>query len=178
MIRGVTRNPDSPGAKALFSKGVEVVKADLSSLEETTAAFSGAWGVFGVAQFYEHGFDKEQIHGKNIVEACKAASVKHIVWSTVEGREGECHAISWKSKALIEDMIIASGIAWTFVYIPMYYENFWTSFFAPSYNEELGFNWSVGFLPDVPIFAFSVGDLGAWVVPAFREPEKYTGEYK
>ena len=75
-------------------------------------------------------------------------------------------------------MIIASGIAWTFVYIPMYYENFWTSFFAPSYSEELGFNWSVGFLPDVPIFAFSVGDLGAWVVPAFREPERYTGEYK
>lgn len=131
--------------------------------------------MFGVTQFYEHGYDAEQLHGKNIVEGAKAAGVKHLIWSTVEGREGECSAISWKSKALIEDRIIASGIPWTFVYIPNYYENFWTSFFAPSYSEEKGFNWSVGFLPDVPIFSFSVSDLGAWVVPAFRETAKYTG---
>lgn len=56
-------------------------------------------------------------------------------------------------------------------------ENFWTSFFAPSYDAEKGFNWSVGFLPDVPIFAFSVADIGGLVVPAFREPEKYTGTH-
>lgn len=171
----MSRNPSSEASQALIAKGIEVVKADLGSLEETTAAFKGAWGVFGLTQFYEHGYDAEQLHGKNIVEAAKANNVQHIVWSTVEGREGECKAISWTSKALIEDRIIESGIPWTFVHIPMYYENFWTSFFAPSYDEEKGFNWTVGFLPDVPIFAFSVADLGGWVVPAFREPEKYAG---
>ncbi|KAF5324527.1 hypothetical protein D9611_004570 [Ephemerocybe angulata] len=174
-IRAVTRNPSSETAKALEAKGVSLVKADLSSLDEVTAAFQGAWGVFGLTQFYEHGYDAEQLHGKNIVEAAKATGVKHLVWSTVEGREGECKAISWTSKAEIEDLVIASGIPYTFVYIPMYYENFWTSFFAPSYDEEKGFNWTVGCLPDVPIFAFSVADFGGWVVPAFREPEKYTG---
>ncbi|KAI0665729.1 hypothetical protein C8Q78DRAFT_1062753 [Trametes maxima] len=56
----------------------------------------------------------------------------------------------------------------------MYYENFWTSF-APSYEKEKGLNWSVGFPPDVPIFSFSAADIGGLVVPAFREPEKYTG---
>ena len=173
----MSRNPSSEASQALTAKGIKVVKADLSSLEETTAAFKDAWGVFGLTQFYEHGYDAEQLHGKNIVEAAKANNVKHIVWSTVEGREGECKAISWTSKALIEDQVIASGIPYTFVHIPMYYENFWTSFFAPSYNEESGFNWSVAFLPDVPIFAFSVEDLGAWVVPAFREPEAYSGEF-
>ncbi|KAI0368226.1 NmrA family protein [Pilatotrama ljubarskyi] len=201
-VRAITRDPTSPAAQALAARGVEVVKADLSSLDETSAAFEGAWGVFGVTQFYVHGFEGEQLHGRNIVDAAVRAGVKHLVWSTVEGREGECAAISWRSKALIEDRIIASGIPYTFVYIPMYYgeryltrclcdaregaakltptliaaENFWTSFFAPSYDEEKGFNWSVGFLPDVPIFAFSVADLGGLVVPAFREPEKYTGE--
>lgn len=175
-IRGVTRKKDSEAAKNLAAKGVEVVQADLSNLDEVVAAFEGAWGVFGLTQFYEHGYDGEQLHGKNIVEAAKSNGVKHLVWSTVEGREGECKAVSWTSKALIEDRIIASGIPYTFVYIPMYYENFWTSFFAPSYDEEKGFNWSVGFLPDVPIFAFSVADLGGWVVPAFREPETYAGE--
>lgn len=174
-IRALTRNSDSPAAKTLSEKGIEVVQADLSSLEQVTSAFSGAWGVFGLTQFYEHGYDAEQLHGKNIVEAAKAADVKHISWSTVEGREGECAAISWKSKAQIEDLIIASEIPYTFVYIPMYYENFWTSFFAPAYDQEKGFNWSVGFLPDTPIFAFSVADLGAWVVPAFLEPESWKG---
>ncbi|CDO72581.1 hypothetical protein BN946_scf184983.g64 [Trametes cinnabarina] len=173
-VRAITRDPTSPAAQALVARGVEVVKADLSSLEETTAAFTDAWGVFGLTQFYVHGFEGEQLHGKNIVDAAVKAGVKHLVWSTVEGREGECAAISWRSKALIEDRVIASGIPHTFVYIPMYYENFWTDFFAPSYDEEKGFNWTVGFLPDVPIFAFSVTDLGGLVVPAFREPEKYT----
>ncbi|KII85253.1 hypothetical protein PLICRDRAFT_94827 [Plicaturopsis crispa FD-325 SS-3] len=175
-VRAITRNPSSPAAQALAAKGVEVVKADLASLDEVTAAFKDAWGVFGLTQFYEHGYDAEQLHGANIVDGAKAAGVKHLVWSTVEGREGECGAISWVSKAKIEDRVIASGIPYTFVYIPMYYENFWTSFFAPSYDEEKGFNWSVGFLPDTPIFAFSVGDVGAWVVPAFKEPSKYAGK--
>ncbi|KAI0315406.1 NmrA family protein [Amylostereum chailletii] len=174
-IRGITRNSSSPAALALAVKGVEVVQAELSSLEQTTKAFDGAWGVFGLTQFYEHGFDVEQLHGKNIVDAAKAAGAKHLVWSTVEGREGECGAISWKSKALIEDRVIASGIPYTFVYIPMYYENFWTNFFPPSFDAEKGFNWSVGFLPDAPIFAFSVADLGGLVVPAFKDPVKYNG---
>ncbi|KXN85498.1 NmrA-like family domain-containing protein 1 [Leucoagaricus sp. SymC.cos] len=175
-VRGVTRNPDSPAAKALAARGVEIVKADLSSLDETVKAFCEAWGVYGLTAFYEHGYDAEQLCGKHIVEAAKTVGIKHIVWSTVEGREGECKAISWTSKALIEDRIIASGIPYTFVHIPMYYENFWTSFFAPQYNEEKGFHWSVGFLSDIPIFAYSVAEHGAWVVPAFHEPEKYNGK--
>ncbi|KAF9453260.1 NmrA family protein [Macrolepiota fuliginosa MF-IS2] len=175
-VRGMTRNPESSAALALIARGVEIVKADLSSLEETTKAFQGAWGIYGVTQFYEHGYDVEQLHGKNIVEASRQVGAKHIVWSTVEGHEGECGAISWTSKVVIEDLIIKSGIPYTFVHIPMYYENFWTSFFAPKYNEEKGFHWSVGFLPDVPIFAYSVTDHGAWVIPAFREPEIYNGK--
>lgn len=129
-----------------------------------------------MTQFYEHGYEVEQLHGKNIVDAAKVVGAKHIVLSTVEGREGQCQAVSWTSKALIEDRVIESGIPFTFVHIPMYYENFWTNFFAPHYNEELGFHWSINFLPDVPIFAYSVADHGGWVVPAFRESEKYTGE--
>lgn len=129
-----------------------------------------------MTSFYEHGYEVEQLHGKHIVEAAKIVDAKHIVLSTVEGREGQCQAVSWTSKALIEDRVIESGIPYTFVHIPMYYENFWTNFFAPHYNEEQGFHWSVDFLPNIPIFAYSVADHGAWVVPAFREPEMYAGE--
>ncbi|KAK0185812.1 NmrA family protein [Armillaria mellea] len=165
-IRAITRNPQSTAAKNLTAKGVGVVKADLSNLEEVISAFSGAWGVFAVTQFYEHGYDLEQLHGKNMVEAAKI---------NIEGREGECTAISWTSKARIEDLVIESGIPWTFVYIPMYYENFFTPFFPPCYDPEKGFSWSVPVPPDAPIYSMSVEDFGGWVMPAFREPEKYTG---
>ncbi|KAK0474921.1 NmrA family protein [Armillaria novae-zelandiae] len=174
-IRAITRNPQSTAAKNLTAKGVEVVKADLSNLDEVSSAFAGAWGIFAVTQFYEHGYESEQLHGKNMVEAAKANNVKHFVWSTVEGREGECKAISWTSKARIEDLVIESGIPWTFVYIPMYYENFFTPFFPPSYDPEKGFSWSVPVPPDAPIYSMSVEDFGGWVVPAFREPEKHAG---
>ncbi|KZV63170.1 NmrA family protein [Peniophora sp. CONT] len=175
-VRAITRNTSSPAAKALAQRGVEVVQADLASLEQTTKAFEGAYGVFGLTQFYEHGFDAEQLHGKNIVDAAKAAGVQHLVWSSVEGREGECGAISWRSKALIEDHIAKAGLPYvTYFHVPMYYQNFWTSFFAPAYDEEKGFNWSVPFLPDVPIFAFSVEDTGGLVVPAFKDPAKFNG---
>jgi len=125
-------------ACALAARGVDIVRADLSSLDETVQAFSGAWGIYGLTSFYEHRYDVEQLHGKHIVEAAKVVGAKHFVWSTVKGREGECRAISWKSKALIEDRIVESGIPYTFVHIPMYYENFWTSFFAPNYHGSPG----------------------------------------
>ncbi len=129
-----------------------------------------------MTQFYEHGYDLEQVHGRNMVEAARTCDVKHVVWSTVEGREGECSAISWTSKALIEDRFIEAGIPWTFVYIPMYYENFFSPFFPPTYDDEKGFGWAVTVPPDLPIYAMSVEEFGGWVVPAFVEPEKYTGE--
>lgn len=92
----------------------EVVQADLSNLDETAAAFARAWGVFALTQFYVHGFEAEQLYGRNIVNGAVPAGVKFLVWSTVEGREGE-----WK--ALIEERVIASGIPYTFIHIPMYY---------------------------------------------------------
>ncbi|KAF8919328.1 NmrA family protein [Mucidula mucida] len=174
-VRAITRNPDSRASKKLAARGVQVVKAELGNLDEVTAAFTGAWGLFCVTQFYEHGYDLEQVHGRNMVEAARTCDVKHVVWSTVEGREGECSAISWTSKALIEDRFIEASIPWTFVYIPMYYENFFSPFFPPTYDDEKGFGWAVTVPPDLPIYAMSVEEFGGWVVPAFVEPEKYTG---
>ncbi|KAI0775142.1 NmrA family protein [Trametes elegans] len=151
-IRAITRDPTSEAAQAVARRGVEVVQANLSNLDETAAAFAGAWGVFGLTQFYVHGFEAEQLHGRNIVDEAVRAGVKFLVWST----------------ALIEERVMASGIPYTFIHIPMYYENFFTNFFQPNYDQEKGFSWNVGSLPDSPIFAFSVADVGGLVV----EPEK------
>ncbi len=45
-VRGITRSPDSDKAKALASRGVEIVKADGLVKEQLVEAFKGSWGVF------------------------------------------------------------------------------------------------------------------------------------
>lgn len=46
--RAITRNIDSEAAKAISSRGVEVVQADLSDIDSLRKAFTGCEGVFSV----------------------------------------------------------------------------------------------------------------------------------
>ncbi|KAJ9191950.1 hypothetical protein DTO164E3_8600 [Paecilomyces variotii] len=52
-IRGLTRNPASPTAKALSTRGVEIVHADLDDRESLIRAFSGANLIFSVTNYWE-----------------------------------------------------------------------------------------------------------------------------
>ncbi|TFK42711.1 hypothetical protein BDQ12DRAFT_676678 [Crucibulum laeve] len=45
-------------------------------------------------------------------------------------------AINWTSEALIEDQVIAPGVPWTFVYIPMYYEKFGQASSLPNTTKQ------------------------------------------
>src|SRR5712671_6147522 len=83
--RAITRDPAKDKAQALAAKGVEVVKADLDDVESLEKAFAGAYGVYGVTNFWEHfSGEKETAQAKNIADAARAAGVKHVIWSTLE----------------------------------------------------------------------------------------------
>ncbi|KAI9042110.1 NmrA/HSCARG family protein [Aspergillus affinis] len=56
-IRGITRNPSSPAAQQLTSKGVEIVKADLEDITSLESAFHGASAIFAVTDIYNHMFN-------------------------------------------------------------------------------------------------------------------------
>ncbi|OGE46699.1 hypothetical protein PENARI_c134G12441 [Penicillium arizonense] len=56
-IRGITRNPSSPAAQQLTSKGVEIVKADLDDIASLESAFHGASAIFSVTDIYNHMFN-------------------------------------------------------------------------------------------------------------------------
>ena len=72
--RAITRDPSKDKAKALAAKGAEVVKADLDDVESLKKAFAGAYGVYGVTNFWEHfSGEKEKAQAKNIADAAKAA---------------------------------------------------------------------------------------------------------
>jgi len=61
---------------------IELVVADLDDVNSLKKAFDGAYGVFGLTDFWEHGYDGEVRQGKNLVDAAKAVGVKHFVYST------------------------------------------------------------------------------------------------
>src|SRR5262245_23651759 len=83
--RGITRHPDGDKGKALQQAGAEVVAADLDDPKSLQRAFAGAYGVFGVTNFWEHfSAEKELAQATNIAEAAKQAGVQHVIWSTLE----------------------------------------------------------------------------------------------
>jgi uncharacterized protein YbjT (DUF2867 family) len=83
--RAITRKPDSDKARELAKLDVEVVKADLDDAASLKKAFAGAHGAFCVTNFWEHySPEKEIAQARNMAEAAKAASVKHVIWSTLE----------------------------------------------------------------------------------------------
>ena len=82
-VRGLTRNSSSAAAEHLAEQGVEVVQADHNDLQGLQRAFHGCTGVFAVTNCWEHGWDAETRHGKNMVDAANIEGVKHFVWSTM-----------------------------------------------------------------------------------------------
>lgn len=104
-IRGVTRDPSKPKGQALAEKGVELVKADLSDKESVQKAIDGSHAVFAVtncmsitqrsirliviltgivtADWEYMSKDIEVSQGKNIADACKAAGVSILIWSSI-----------------------------------------------------------------------------------------------
>jgi uncharacterized protein YbjT (DUF2867 family) len=84
-VRAITRNVDSPKARALAEQGAQVAAADLDDEASLAGALAGAHGAYFVTNFWEHfSPDKEQAQARNMVAAAKHAGVKHVIWSTLE----------------------------------------------------------------------------------------------
>lgn len=83
--RAITRNTGSEKARALESRGAEVVQADLDDPGSVEAAFSGAHGAFCLTSFWEHFSPEKEIEqAHTMAQAAKATGLKHVIWSTLE----------------------------------------------------------------------------------------------
>ncbi|RGP67912.1 hypothetical protein FLONG3_8380 [Fusarium longipes] len=52
LVRGITRNPSSPKAKALQARGADIVQADLNDPESLAKAFQDATVIFAISDFW------------------------------------------------------------------------------------------------------------------------------
>lgn len=72
QIRGITRDPSKPNAKALEARGVECVAADIDNKEQIKSAFQGAYAVFAMTNYWEKmDAELEMQQGRNIADLAK-----------------------------------------------------------------------------------------------------------
>jgi uncharacterized protein YbjT (DUF2867 family) len=104
-VRALTRRASSPAARELAALGAELVEADLGDPSSLTAAMRGCSAVFGVTNYWEHA-GLETVHGKNLVDAARAAEVPKLVLSTLPSSEllsgGAFSVPHFESKAAVE----------------------------------------------------------------------------
>lgn len=175
-VRAFTRNASSPAAQSLRELGAELVEGNLDDEASIRKALDGAYGVFGVTNFWEH-FAKEEEQGRNMIRAIAGSEVEHLVYSSLppiaKETSGALKSPHFDIKAGHEELIRTLGIPATFIHVPFYYENF-LYFFPPrpAGDGTYQFGFPQG---DTPLAAMSVQDVGAIVAVLFEQPETYIG---
>ncbi len=176
-VRALTRNPAKHGELA-----DEVVEADLNRPETLASAFNGAYGVFLVTNFQEHG-TSELKQATAAVRAAKDAGVKHFVWSTLPDAEAisksRLHVPHFTGKAKVDRIVREAGFAnHTFVIAPFYYQNL-IGVLGPQKQPNGSEGWTLPLDPAVRgIHMGDITELGDVVAGAFAHPDQAGhGEY-
>ena len=176
-VRALTRNPGKHRELA-----DEVVEADLSRPETLASAFKGAYGIFLVTNFQEHGAE-ELKQATAAVRAAKDAGVKHFVWSTLPDVEaiskGKFHVPHFTGKAKLDRIVSEAGFAnHTFVIAPFYYQNL-VGVLGPQKQPNGSAGWTLPLDPTIrSIHMADITELGGIVAGAFAHPEQAGhGEY-
>ena len=109
-VRALVRDPDNEKAQALKKQGVELMKGDLNERASIESALKGAYGLYGVTNYWrpDVGKEGEVRHGKNLADAAKASGVKHFVFSSVgaaqRGMGQEHFATKWEIEQYIHKL--------------------------------------------------------------------------
>ncbi len=175
-VRILTRDASAPNARILERAGAEIVQGDMEDVNSLFRAMQGCYGVFGVTNFWEH-FAKEYQLGINIVDAAKAAGIKHLVLHSLPDyyklSNGMFSVPHYDMKAAVEQYGRRQGLPATYVQMGFYYENFFTLFPLQKDNRgEFYFGFPQG---ETKLATVSVEDLGGIVASIFDRPGEYIG---
>jgi len=175
-VRALTRDPSKPQAQELASLGAEVVPGDMEQRAELEAAFQGADAVFSVQNYWlpNVGYEGEVLQGKLVVDAARAAGVRHFVYWSVGAAHRGLGQRHFDSKVLIEQHLKALGLPFTILRPVAFMENFNWPWNRPAILS--GSLPSFGLRLDKPMQIVAVEDIAAFVALALAQPEKYLGQ--
>jgi len=167
-VRALTRRPESEKAQKLAAEGVEVVKGDLADPASLRAAVAGAYGVFSVTDFWEHGHDLEITHGKNLADAAQAAGVKHFVYTSVGGADRALNVPHFESKWQVEKYIHTLSMPSTILRPASFMD--WEPGGVASGKLQSPLS------PTTHFQQIAVDDIGRLAAEAFDHPDEWVGK--
>ena len=170
-VRALVRDPDKESAHSLKQQGAEIVKGDLFDRPSIERALEGAYGVFGVQNFWlpEVGFEGEVKQGTLLADAAKEASVSHLVYSSVGAAHRGMGQKHFESKWIIEQHIQKIGLPHTIVRPVAFMDNVeWTK---PAISNGRFQSW--GIHPEKRTQLIAVEDIGAIVAIVFTNHQEY-----
>src|SRR5687768_9842120 len=170
--RAITRDPGKDKAKELAAAGAEVVQGNLDDVESLKKAFAGAYGVYGVTNFWEHfSGEKEKQQARNIAEAARAAGVKHVIWSTLEDTR-KLMSPDDKRMPMLQDKYRVphfdakaeadayfSGLPVTYLVTSFYWDNLYMFGLAPKKGEDGVYSWTFP-MGDSKLAGIAAADIG------------------
>jgi uncharacterized protein YbjT (DUF2867 family) len=171
-LRALTRDPSSPPAQSLSSRGVELAHGDLEDPASLEKAARGVYGVYSVQDFWSVGARREINQGKNLANAAKRAGVHHFVYSSVGGVERQSRVGHWETKWEIEKHIRRLGLPATMLRPAAFMDNY--------YIDKVEIALLKGKLidpirPDKPYQTIASDDIGAFAALAFERPKEFIG---
>ena len=172
-VRALVRDPAKPAAQALASAGAQLVIADFDDPATLRAAFDGVSRVFAMTTMDSgRGTAGETADGVAIADAAKAASVGHLVYTSVGGAERHTGIPHFESKRRVEEHIESIGIPATFVRPTFFYQNLLAQPPAPEDGTIV-----VRLpLPDgIPLQMVAVEDIGVVAAAAVIDPGRVLG---
>jgi uncharacterized protein YbjT (DUF2867 family) len=173
-VRALARRTDSERARALSELGADLVAADLDDPDGLRAAFTGVDGVFAMTTpGYELRVDLEVTHGHAIADAAAAASVPHVVYSSVGGAERHTGIPHFDSKRDIEEYLVARGLSTTFVRPVFFMDNF-AQFITPT-MEDGTLLVRLPLPAGIPLQMITAEDVGAVAAAAALDPDRVAG---
>ena len=187
-VRAITRDTSKDNAKALAAKGAEVVSANLDDVASLTKAFTGAHGVFGITNFWEHfSAEKEKQQAKNIADAAKAAGVKHVIWSTLEDTRKFMTADDKRMPLLQEKYRVPhfdakaeanayfAGVPSTMLVTSFYWDNLYMFGLAPKKDESGQYAWAFP-MGNAKLAGMAAEDIGKCAYGIFKAGDQYIGK--
>ncbi len=188
--RALTRDANSDKAKALTKLGAEVVSADLDDVASLKRAFTGAYGLFCLTNFWEHfSPEKEYAQAKNQAEAAKQAGVQHVIWSTLEDTRkwvplsddrmptlmGKYKVPHFDAKGEVEREFTNLGLPVTFLLTSFYWDNLIMFGMGPKKGPDgtLLFTLPMG---DQKLSGIAVEDIGKCAFGIFKSGQEYIGK--
>ncbi|GHO72642.1 hypothetical protein KSD_04130 [Ktedonobacter sp. SOSP1-85] len=166
-VRALTRDQNSPAARALQRLGAEVIQGDNDNRASLRAAMKSAYGVFSV-QFASYADEVRQ--GKNVAEVAQEVSVQHFVYASTAGAPDQARLRPF-SKWDVEQHIQALELPTT-ILRPTAFMDY---IIGPTFGVPRG-TFTSSFDPDVAVQLIAVDDIGALVALAFEHPKFSIGK--